>query len=172
MCVCARMHMHAHAHQNGHLFLLAISPLSVFSVINNWAYHINYIPLPKNYTSSPYYFYSLCEYELIILSLVYITQMITLRHFIKRWHCVNNSPVNVRYSGDSSLIPELGWSLEFCCCCSVVQLYLTLCDPMDWSTPGLPVPHYLLKIAQVHVHSYSREVGNQLQYSCLKNCMD
>ena len=29
---------------------------------------------------------------------------------------------------------------------------LTLCDPMDCSTPGLPVPHHLLKFAQVHVH--------------------
>ena len=25
-------------------------------------------------------------------------------------------------------------------------------DPMDCSTPGLPVPHHLLKFAQVHVH--------------------
>ena len=32
-------------------------------------------------------------------------------------------------------------------------LYLTLCDPMDCSTPGLPVPHHLLKFAQAHVHS-------------------
>ena len=25
----------------------------------------------------------------------------------------------------------------YCCCCSVPQSYLTLCDPMDCSTPGL-----------------------------------
>ena len=30
-----------------------------------------------------------------------------------------------------------------CCCCSVAQLSPTLCDPMDYSTPGLPVPHRL-----------------------------
>ena len=35
-------------------------------------------------------------------------------------------------------------------CCSVAQSCLTLCDPMDFSMPGLPVPHHLLKIAQVH----------------------
>ena len=29
---------------------------------------------------------------------------------------------------------------------------LTLCDPMDCSTPGLPVPHHLLEFAQVHAH--------------------
>ena len=28
-------------------------------------------------------------------------------------------------------------------CCSVTQLCLTLCDPMDCSTPGVPVPHHL-----------------------------
>ena len=40
----------------------------------------------------------------------------------------------------------------FCCCCSVTQLYLTLCDPMDCSTPGFPVLHYLPEFAQTHVH--------------------
>ena len=37
------------------------------------------------------------------------------------------------------------------CCCSVTQLCLTLCDPMDYSTPGFPVLHYLLEFAQTHV---------------------
>ena len=35
---------------------------------------------------------------------------------------------------------------------SVTQSCLTLCDPMDCSTPGLPVHHQLPKIAQSHVH--------------------
>ena len=30
---------------------------------------------------------------------------------------------------------------HFCCCCSVTQLCPTLCDPMDCSTPGIPVLH-------------------------------
>ena len=29
------------------------------------------------------------------------------------------------------------------CCCSVAQACPTICDPMDCSTPGLPVPHHL-----------------------------
>ena len=37
------------------------------------------------------------------------------------------------------------------CCCSVSQSCLTLCDPMDCSTPGLPVLHHLPKLAQTHV---------------------
>ena len=28
----------------------------------------------------------------------------------------------------------------------------TLCDPMDYSTPGFPVLHYLPKFTQTHVH--------------------
>ena len=35
---------------------------------------------------------------------------------------------------------------------SVTQLSLTLCDPMDHSTPGLPVHHQLPELAQTHVH--------------------
>ena len=38
------------------------------------------------------------------------------------------------------------------CCCSIAQLCPTLCDPMDWSTPGFPVLHHLLELAQTHVH--------------------
>ena len=40
------------------------------------------------------------------------------------------------------------------CCywCSVAQLCPTLCDPMDCSTPGFPVLHHLLELAQTHVH--------------------
>ena len=30
------------------------------------------------------------------------------------------------------------------CCCSVAKLCLTLCDPMDCSTPGFPILHCLL----------------------------
>jgi len=36
-------------------------------------------------------------------------------------------------------------------CCSLARLCLTLCDPMDCSTPGFPVHHQLLELAQTHV---------------------
>ena len=38
---------------------------------------------------------------------------------------------------------------------SVAQLCPTLCDPMNRSTPGLPVHHQLLEFAQTHVHRVS-----------------
>ena len=44
---------------------------------------------------------------------------------------------------------------------SAVQLCLTLCDPMNHSTPGLPVHHQLLVPTQTHVH----RVGDAIQPS-------
>ena len=38
---------------------------------------------------------------------------------------------------------------------SVTQLCLTLCDPMNRSTPGLPVHHQLPEFTQTHVHRVS-----------------
>ena len=44
---------------------------------------------------------------------------------------------------------------------SVAQLCLTLCDPMDCSTPGFPVHDQLLELTQTHVH----RVGDAIQQS-------
>ncbi|CAN0420192.1 unnamed protein product [Rangifer tarandus platyrhynchus] len=38
---------------------------------------------------------------------------------------------------------------------------IQLCDPMDCSTPGFPVHHQLLELAQIHVH----RVGDAIQPS-------
>ena len=38
---------------------------------------------------------------------------------------------------------------------SVNQSCLTLCDPMNHSTPGLPVYHQLLEFTQTHMHRVS-----------------
>ena len=57
---------------------------------------------------------------------------------------------NTSYSYPSS------WSarhlhLEICCFCSVPKSCLNLCNPTDCSTPGFPVCHRLLELAQTHV---------------------
>ena len=44
---------------------------------------------------------------------------------------------------------------------SVAQLRPTLCNPMDCSTPGLPVRHQLVEPVQTHVY----QVGNAIQPS-------
>ena len=53
------------------------------------------------------------------------------------------------------------WMRSFCC--SVTKSCLTLCDPMDCSTPGFPVLHYLPEFVQTHVHW----VGDVIQPSHL-----
>ena len=51
-----------------------------------------------------------------------------------------------------------GLSVQFS---SVAQSCLTLCDSMDFSTPGFPVHHQLLELAHTHVH----RVGDAIQPS-------
>ena len=51
--------------------------------------------------------------------------------------------------------------LTLCSVSSVAQLCLTLCNPMNHSTPGLPVHHQLPEFTQTHVHW----VGDAIQPS-------
>ena len=44
------------------------------------------------------------------------------------------------------------WNM--CVFSSVIQSGLTLCEPMDCSTPGFPVHHQLLELAQTHVPQF------------------
>ena len=44
---------------------------------------------------------------------------------------------------------------------SVAQLCLTLCDPMDGSTPSVPIHHQLPELTQTYVH----RVGDAIQPS-------
>ena len=53
---------------------------------------------------------------------------------------------------------QLASSVQFS---SVSESCPTLCNPMDCSTPGSPVHHYLLEFAQIHVHW----VGDAIQPS-------
>ena len=58
------------------------------------------------------------------------------------------------------ILQTIHWKFSFTCC-SVAQLHLTLLDPMDYSTPGFPVLHYLPELVQTHVHW----VGDAIQPS-------
>ena len=48
-------------------------------------------------------------------------------------------------------------------CCSVVKSHLTLCDPVDCSSPCFPVLHHLPELAQTHVH----RVGDAIHHLVL-----
>ena len=93
---------------------------------------------------------------------------------------LDNEPVKVRFlikgrnsmsgsseqkssvSADKLALPHECWikqlSVQFS---SVAQLCPTLCDPMNRSTPGLPVHHQLPEFTQTHVH----QVGDAIQPS-------
>ena len=53
---------------------------------------------------------------------------------------------------DTALRNEYLWENAGVSVSSVAQSCLTLWDPMDWSTPGFPVHHQLLELAQTLVH--------------------
>ena len=54
------------------------------------------------------------------------------------------------------------WSITVCqSVSSVTQSCPTLCEPMNHSTPGLPVHHKLPEFTQIHVH----RVGDAIQPS-------
>ena len=59
----------------------------------------------------------------------------------------------------TSQIP--GWQSQSVQFCSDAQSCPTLCDPVNCSTPGLPVHHQLLEFTQTHVH----RVGDAIQPS-------
>ena len=47
------------------------------------------------------------------------------------------------------LLAARSWVFQFSL---VTRLCLTLCDPMDFRTPGLPVHHQLPESIQTHAH--------------------
>ena len=61
---------------------------------------------------------------------------------------------------------EMFTTLNYCCC-SATQSCLTLCHPMDCSTPGIPVYYQLLELAQTHVHPVSNAIQPVHPLSCL-----
>ena len=69
---------------------------------------------------------------------------------IKSWQDTKTNKQNNR--------PPFLLSIQFS---SVAQLCPTLCDPMNHSTPGLPVHHQLPEFTQTHVH----RVGDPIQPS-------
>ena len=56
------------------------------------------------------------------------------------------------------------------CFCSVIQSYTTLCNPMDYSTPGFPVLHHLPEFAQIHVHWANDAIQSSHSVACFSSC--
>ena len=72
-------------------------------------------------------------------------------------YCFNNNSQQQYSPQKIYTLVVVGWD-QFS---SVAQLWMTLCDPMNCSTPGLPVHHQLWELTQTHVHW----VGDTIQPS-------
>ena len=66
--------------------------------------------------------------------------------------CVSNIGRWILYHSATRQACITGSSVQFS---SVAQSCLTLCDPKNHSTPGLPVYHQLSEFTQTHIHRVS-----------------
>ena len=91
---------------------------------------------------------------------VYIYMDITLKSLIIEEYifaCQTNLRMHLKIRNNQKLLPGKNilfkqWCQHSVQFSSVAQSCPTLCDPVDCSTPGLPVHHQLPKLAQTHVH--------------------
>ena len=79
----------------------------------------------------------------------------------RRRSCTYQKPISGRYASFPGMGKEgrsdiifIHVKIPFLFLNLVVQLLsrVRLCNPMDCSTPGFPVLHYLLEFAQIHIH--------------------
>ena len=73
------------------------------------------------------------------------THLASIHHAIYR---LNAIPINILVPVFTEMDPKI-------CISSFCQSCPTLCNPMDCSSPGFPVHHQLLELAQTHVHQVS-----------------
>ena len=85
----------------------------------------------------------------------YFHAAVSIRPTLSSPHCVHKS---VHHICASTAFLQKVSPAQFS---SVAQSCLTLCDPMDCSTPGLPAHHQLPEFTQTHVH----RVGDAIQPS-------
>ena len=83
-----------------------------------------------------------------------------------RTHMHTHTHTHTEYSSTGSLFQVQDVSVQFS---SVAQLCLTLCNPMDCSTPGLPVHHQLLELDCTVLLYFSRccPVRSKRFYFCV-----
>ena len=100
----------------------------------------------------------LCMIVCLVFSMIMLSKWLASK-LISGWARSLVSPIALRKATWTAKLPlECVSSVQFS---SVTQSCLTLCDPMNRSTPGLPVHHYLPEFTQTHLH----RVGDAIQPS-------
>ena len=93
-----------------------------------------------------------------LLQCVKLKSLSRVRLLATPWTAAHQAPPSMGFSrqedwsGGATAFSTHLFSVQFS---SVSQLCLTLCDPMNHSTPGLAVHHQLPKFTQTHVHQVS-----------------
>ena len=77
-----------------------------------------------------------------------LTPQFQKHQFFHAQHSVNCDAIYMKVYGKSYKIYFLKISFQFS---SITQSYPAVCNPMECSTPGLPVHHQLPELAQTHV---------------------
>ena len=74
--------------------------------------------------------------------------------FVSPWTVAYQVPPSMGFSRQEywNGLPLALRQCIYCCCCSFTKSCSTLCNPMDCSTPGSSVLHYLPEFAQILVH--------------------
>ena len=68
-----------------------------------------------------------------------------------KYHLCTEAPLLISSSKRFLLTSVV--NISICCfCCSAAKSCLTLCEPVNCSTPGFPLLHYFLEFAQTHIH--------------------
>ena len=78
--------------------------------------------------------------------------------FATPWTIAHQASLSIEFSRPDYWSGLPGQLVQFSL---IAQLCLTLCDPMDCSTPGFPVHYQLPELAQTHVY----RVGDAIQPS-------
>ena len=103
--------------------------------------NITYTFFPDAFVSSYFFEFNIAKDEGLFVHMTEFNSGI-LRSQIK----LNNLQKTGSTAGNVTIIvlcKTVFSCLIICCCCSDAKWCPTLCDPMDCSTPGLPVPHHL-----------------------------
>ena len=89
-----------------------------------------------------FYFWEKNAYLNFMASIIHVFIYFNNFYYISLKVCVDYEGPSISSKG---FLPTVQFS-------SVAQSCLTLCDPMDCSTPGFPVHHQLLDLTQTYVH--------------------
>ena len=103
------------------------------------------------------------DYSLIRKALFWLLlPLILFRFLLLLWSCPLFKSYYILLAGTNSTPKEICWNSfsSVSSVSSVTHSCMILCDPMNHSTPGLPIHHQLPEFTQTHVHWVGDAITN------------